>query len=234
MQKELLRRIHGNLLLLNKLKIRQLDSVVLLDGENIQLKSITRGIEVPLELLLKVADHFDVSLDLLIRCDLYDYTDDKEVKKLLDGYRRKTLNLPSETVIIRFVSIAAASQYLVNPESDFPTFNLPRRIFEPYKLSTFRAFEIDGYSMPPVSPGSIIVGELLENIIDFEEGKRYIVIHPKGIFFKRVFKSPNYIHDKQLILKSDNEDPDYEPFEISAPEVTEMWKPFQILSKIPD
>ncbi|MFM9949884.1 MAG: helix-turn-helix transcriptional regulator [Saprospiraceae bacterium] len=233
MQRQLLRRIQSNLLLLNKLKIGHLDPFVLLDGENIQIETIAKDSEATFELLLKIADHFDISLDLLIRHDLYGYTN-IDLKQLLDGYRRKTLKLPAETVVIKFITIAAASQYLVNPENDFPTFSLPRRIFEPYKLSTFRAFEIDGYSMPPITPGTIIVGELLEDTLRFEEGNRYIIIHPDGILFKRVFKSPTYEQDHLLILKSDNSDPEYAPFSINALEVKEMWKPFQILEKMND
>lgn len=233
MQREFIRRIQSNLLLLNRLKIGQIDPFILADKGSCDIEAVVKDSEVPLELLLKVVEHFDISLDLLVRHNLADYQD-KDLKQVLNGYRLKTLKLPSETIVIKFITTAAASQYLVNPENDFPTFSLPRRIFEPYRLSTFRAFEIAGHSMPPVDSGSIIVCELMEDALSFKEGERYILIHPDGIFFKRVFKAPNYAVNNHLILKSDNKAPEYAPFEINALTVREMWKPFQVLSKVPD
>ncbi len=88
------------------------------------------------------------------------------------------------------------------------------------KNKTYRAFEIQGDSMLPVQPGSIIFGEYVENIGALKNGKLYILVTKQdGIVFKRVF---NFTKDEgKLLLVSDNRQ--FEPYSIDASDVLELW-----------
>jgi phage repressor protein C with HTH and peptisase S24 domain len=88
------------------------------------------------------------------------------------------------------------------------------------KNRTYRAFEIQGDSMLPVQPGSIIFGEYQENITSIKNGKPYILVTGHdGIVFKRVFNFAD--KDGKLLLVSDNRN--YEPYTVAANDVLEVW-----------
>jgi hypothetical protein len=88
------------------------------------------------------------------------------------------------------------------------------------KNKTYRAFEIQGDSMLPIQPGSIIFGEYLENVSAIKNGKLYLLITKHdGIVFKRIF---NFSQDEgKLLLVSDNRQ--YEPYSVEANDVLELW-----------
>jgi phage repressor protein C with HTH and peptisase S24 domain len=88
------------------------------------------------------------------------------------------------------------------------------------KNKTYRAFEIQGDSMLPIQPGSIIFGEYLENVSAIKNGKLYILITKhEGIVFKRIF---NFTQDEgKLLLVSDNRQ--YEPYSVEANDILEIW-----------
>ncbi|MDX1630161.1 MAG: LexA family transcriptional regulator, partial [Fulvivirga sp.] len=57
--------------------------------------------------------------------------------------------------------------------------------------ATYRAFEISGDSMLPILPGTVVIGEYVDDIRDIKNGKTYIIVtRDEGIVYKRVF---NYI-----------------------------------------
>jgi phage repressor protein C with HTH and peptisase S24 domain len=88
------------------------------------------------------------------------------------------------------------------------------------KQGTYRAFEISGDSMLPILPGTIVIGEFVEDMGSIRNGKTYILVTQReGIVYKRVF---NYIAENgKLFLVSDNRQ--YAPFQIAAEEVLEAW-----------
>lgn len=88
-------------------------------------------------------------------------------------------------------------------------------------VGTYRAFEIKGDSMLPMQPGSVIVGEYIDNWKSIKDGHTYIILSKHdGIVFKRVF---NQIEEnKTLILRSDNTS--YPAYSIKISEVLEVWK----------
>ncbi|HTQ29164.1 MAG TPA: S24 family peptidase, partial [Puia sp.] len=93
---------------------------------------------------------------------------------------------------------------------------------------TYRAFEIVGDSMLPTTSGSVIVGEKVDDIEDVKSNQTYIVVSKnEGIVYKRVMK--NNRSKNRLTLVSDNTA--YQPYQVSAEDVIEVWKAEMILSK---
>lgn len=122
---------------------------------------------------------------------------------------------------IELVPVKAAAGYLTGYAD--PTYIKELNKFRlPFLPSgTYRAFEIKGDSMLPVLPGSVIVGEYLDNWKQIKDGHTYIVLsRHDGIVYKRVF---NQIEENgTLILRSDNVS--YPAYPIKIEEVLEIWK----------
>src|SRR5690606_10645090 len=77
-----------------------------------------------------------------------------------------------------------------------------------------------GDSMLPIQPGSIIVGEYVENVGSVKNGTLYILVTKQdGIVFKRVF---NFLQNEgKLLLVADNRQ--YDPYSIEGSDVLELW-----------
>lgn len=173
--------------------------------------------------LAVIAELFGTSIDILVN---------KDVKKLSEAelktgrYKRGKEVLAitvdsEERENIELVPQKAAAGYLngySDPEfiSQLPKFRLPFLSGN----STYRAFELTGDSMLPLTPGTIIIGEYIEDLRDIKNGKTYILItKSEGVVYKRVF---NYIEDTgKLFLVSDNRQ--YSPYQIDADDVMEIW-----------
>ena len=175
----------------------------------------------PLACLLEVSDLFKVSLDVLTRKDLSrvaekDWLTSAATKEVL----AITVN-DAGNENVELVSQKASAGYLSGYQDTEFIAELPKiRMPVLPKNKTYRAFEIQGDSMLPIQPGSIIFGEYLENIAFIKNGKPYILVtHQEGIVFKRVFNLSDE-HGK-LLLVSDNRQ--YEPYTVEASEVMEVW-----------
>ena len=86
--------------------------------------------------------------------------------------------------------------------------------------------------MPPVSNGSWVTGEYLQNWNFIRNGNPYIVItKDEGIVFKIVY---NQVEDNgTMLLCSTN--PAYEPYEIAVESIQEIWKfTHYISSELPE
>jgi transcriptional regulator with XRE-family HTH domain len=142
--------------------------------------------------------------------------------------RRRQLKMVSESNEIRFVPVKAAAGYMTgyaDPEfvDELNTFTLP--MLAP---GQYRAFEIMGDSMLPTPSGSVIVGEKVEDLDDLKNSNTYVVLsRTEGVAYKRVMKN-NRLKNK-ITLISDN--PQYEPYNVSAEDVLEIWKAVYILQK---
>ena len=172
-----------------------------------------------LELLQKMAAMAGLSVDILIG---------REISQLKD-YEKKSLRSKEVLVItvdennrdnIELVPQKAAAGYLngyADPEyiKELPRFKLPI-----LNQGTYRAFEITGDSMLPILPGTIVIGEWVEDFQNLKSGKPYVLVTQReGIVYKRVF---NYLQENgKLFLVSDNRQ--YAPFQIDASEVIEAW-----------
>lgn len=175
-----------------------------------------------IEVLEVVGDMFKLSLDELLLKDL------SETKGSYISKRRALKMASGGSAEIQFVPIKAAAGYLAGYEDpafvdELNTFTLP--MLAP---GSYRAFEIIGDSMLPTPSGSVIVGERVESIDDLRANNTYIVISRKeGIVYKRVMK--NAKTKNKLTLISDN--PAYQPYNVDAEDVLEMWKAAHIISK---
>jgi transcriptional regulator with XRE-family HTH domain len=177
-----------------------------------------------LEVLETLAGIFKLTLDELMLTDLSNAGDSYLAK------RRQQKMLMAERNLIHFVPVKAAAGYLAGyADSEFidelNTFTLPM-----LAGGNYRAFEIIGDSMMPTPSGSIIVGEKVENNIEFiKNNQAFIVVsRNEGIVYKRIVKS-NKVKGK-LTLVSDN--PQYQPYQINADDVIELWQAQMVLSKV--
>ena len=170
------------------------------------------------ELLKVIASFFDVSIDDFIKQKI----DDKWQPAPKGNLRILSISVDKEdNENIELVPLKASAGYLngyADPEyvAQLPKFYLPM-----FKQGTYRAFEIKGDSMLPLVSGTIIIGEYVENWADVKGGETYVIISKSdGVVYKRV--GGKFRENKKLKLISDN--PVYEPYEINAEDVLEIWK----------
>lgn len=129
---------------------------------------------------------------------------------------------------IEMVRVKARAGYLegfADPEylKDLPRFRLP---FLPQ--GTYRAFEIQGDSMLPLKPGSIVVGEYVEDWYNIKNGDTYVIVSKDdGVVYKRVTNNIN--RDNTFSLLSDNLA--YPVYELNADNVMEVWKAKAFISQ---
>lgn len=175
--------------------------------------------------LQKISDVLEVSVDNLIS---QDYTNPEVEKKILrQDIEAKRLRVLSITVDkednekIILVPQKASAGYLngysdIEFISELPAFQLPF-----FKNGTFRAFEVTGDSMLPIQPGTVIIGQYVDNWFNIKDGQTYIILSKsEGIVYKRAF---NHIKTKGVVtLSSDN--PLYSPFDLPMEDLLEAWE----------
>ena len=177
----------------------------------------------PVTCLIEISKIFNVSLDHLINKDLSQVPQKEWKSKALnrgkevlaitvDAHDKENVELVTQKASAGYLSGYQDPEYV----KDLPKISLPVLP----KNKTFRAFEIQGDSMLPVQPGSIIFGEYLESTDSIKNGKLYILVtRNDGIVFKRVFNFAD--QQGKLLLVSDNRA--YEPFSVQAEDVLEIW-----------
>ena len=121
---------------------------------------------------------------------------------------------------IQLVPMKAAAGYLKgfadhDGIKELPHFNLPM-----LGKGKYRAFEISGDSMLPLTSGTVVVGEQVEKLMEMKNGKTFILVTKRdGIVYKRVF---NYLKENgKLFLVSDN--PIFKPYSMDPEDVLEAW-----------
>lgn len=183
------------------------------------LSDYERGHTEPnIELLVKMAAHFEVTVDGLVNSDLSHQ--DYEIM------RNKDLRILAITVDndnngnIELVDRKAEAGYLegfYNPEylSELPKIHFPN-----IPQGTYRGFEVNGNSMLPIEPGTVLICSYIESLDHIKDDKTYVVVSKQeGIVYKRL---TNDNKSKKLILTSDNTE--YPPYEIAYTEVAEVWE----------
>ena len=179
--------------------------------------------EPKLEVLELMSNIFKLSLDELLLKDMSAVKGSSYLEQ-----RRKLKLAVSSTADIQFVPVKAAAGYLAGyADPDFldelNTFTLP--MLAP---GQYRAFEIIGDSMMPTPSGSVIVGEKIEDLEDVKNSNTYVVLSKsEGVVYKRIMK--NNRAKNKLTMISDN--PQYEPYNVNAEDVLEVWKAVYILHK---
>ena len=180
--------------------------------------------EPKIETIQKMAYLFNLNLEALINQNL-----SKGEKAIQTDTKGRTIRVLSIVVDreqkerISIVPVSARAGYMhsySDPEyiHDLPNFNLP--LTELYPDKTYRIFQIEGDSMLPITSGSYVICEYIENWEELKEGLSYMLITKNnGILFKRVWQDE---HADHLLLKSDNEA--HEPFDINRNDLIEVWK----------
>ena len=206
----------------NQKKLSQEGLAQLINVPRSRIGSYEEGRSAPsIEMLIQLAESFNISVDMLIKMDLTKTTDTTFMKV---GENRVlfpiTLDI-DENNLIEVVPVKASAGYL-NGYDDPEYIEQLQKIKLPFlPTGKHRAFPIKGDSMLPIKPGSFVVGKFVENRTDIISGKTYVLLTLNdGIVYKRVY---NQIKEKNsLKLVSDNKS--YEAFEVLIDEVIEIWE----------
>lgn len=174
--------------------------------------------EAPYDILKRMAHYYHVSIDLLLSVDLRKI--DMEGVLKLDGNRLLlpvTVDKAGEN-IIEIIPQKAQAGYLAG-YSDPEFIETLQHISLPFlRNGKFRAFPIEGNSMPPFRDGSFIVGQYVEDSNDIKDGQTYVLLTQNdGIVYKRIYRK-----GRKFMLHSDN--PEFEPYEVRASDILEAWK----------
>lgn len=173
----------------------------------------------PLEILQRIAHYFQVSIDLLISIDLRKVPMDDLLK--LEGNR---ILLPikinhSGDSFIEIIPHKAKAGYLSGYSDPEFIENLQHISLPFLRNGKYRAFPVEGDSMPPHNEGSFIIGRYIEKLTDIKEGKTYVLLtRSEGIVYKRLYRKGK----NGFMLHSDNSI--YQPYEIRASEILEVWE----------
>ena len=181
--------------------------------------------------LMKISKYFRLPIDVFLKEDLNEFSE-LRLTNLENGFNvdvsGRKLRVLATTVNhedeenIELVPIKAQAGYpqgLCDPEyiKVLPTFQLPFLA----KDRKYRTFPISGDSMPPVSNGSFVTGEFIQNWNYIKNGYPYIIItKDEGIVFKILYNQLK--NNKTFLLCSTN--PSYESYEVHVEEILEIWK----------
>lgn len=176
--------------------------------------------EPKLSSLLTLSDIFTIKIDDLLNWDLETKGRRQDPVPAL-----KILTVAADSQGLENITLIGqkASAGYLNGFSDpefmerMPQFNIPHLS----RNATYRAFEIKGDSMLPLTSGTLVIGAFLEDVKLIKNDKTYVLVtESEGVVYKRVF---NYLNENgKLFLSSDNQM--YKPYEISGNEVLEVWE----------
>ena len=175
----------------------------------------------PLDCLQRISRYFHVSIDLLLSFDIrrvpYENLIQLEENRILlpitvdsDGENR-----------IEILPYKAKAGYL-SGYSDPEFIEKLQQMQLPFLTKgKFRAFPVEGDSMPPHNDKSFIVGKYIEKLADIKEGKTYVVLSRNdGIVYKRIYRKP----ERETIFVFHSDNIVYKPYEVNANEILEVWE----------
>lgn len=225
-------RFHENLKFLRKKKrISQQQLSDILGIGRPSLNSYERSTQPTLQVLIKIADHFNVSVDALLRYDLTAMGDFQlsQMFRGLDvditGKKLRMIMLTSDDdgkENIEMVAKKAHAGY-TNGFSDpdfiqaLPKFRLPFLS----QNKSYRCFQVAGDSMLPIEEGSWITASYVQNWADIYDGEKYILVTKnEGIVFKIIYKKIEEEGSLQLVSTNSI----YKPYRLPLLEIQEIWK----------
>ncbi|MGM0648055.1 MAG: XRE family transcriptional regulator [Bacteroidota bacterium] len=222
-----------NIKFLRKHRKRTQDDVaVTLDIKRSTLSGYENEIAQPsLETLIAISKYYNIAVDTLIKTDLttlpesqlsqlqrgYDtYITGSQIRVLattVDQDNNENIELINEKAKAGYRTGYADPEYL----KVLPTFQMPFLS----KEKKYRTFQISGDSMLPIPHGSWVTGEFVQNWRSIRSELPYIILtNDDGVVFKIV---ENKLKERQqLRLYSLN--PLYEPYDIDARDIREVWK----------
>jgi transcriptional regulator with XRE-family HTH domain len=176
--------------------------------------------------LLKISRHFDISINDFLEKDLEEqdkWRQENEMESMdVGGLKVLTITVnEKQKENIEFVPIKAKAGYLAGHADPQFILSLKRFHLPLTSAGTFRAFEIDGDSMPPHQNGSIIIGRYVDSWHEVKNLKTYVVVtKDEGVVYKRIL---NKVREKgHLVLMSDN--PLYPPSVKKMADIAEIWE----------
>ena len=213
-------------------RLTQSDLAERLNIKRSNINNYERGEVVPpVNILVELSDLFHVSLDTLLRVNLSGlresqlYMIEHGADVFVKGNELRVLVTTvnsSNKENIELVSIKAKAGYTTgyyDPEyiSQLPVFNLP---FLPGDKK-YRTFQVSGDSMLPISNGSWVTGEFVQDLNLMKDDELYIVLTLNdGIIFKRV---ENQLKEKGC-LRMISLNPEYLPYDLPVTEIREVWR----------
>lgn len=174
--------------------------------------------EPPIEVLVRISKYFNVSIDLLVTVDIRKYPiedivnlpDNRIVLPIkVDGTGENKIELVPHKAKMGYISGYSDVGYI----DSLQYMSLPF-----LRNGKYRAFPVEGDSMPPYNDGSFILGKYVESKEHLKIGKTYIFITKEGIVYKRFEKQ----NRKGTSVISDNVF--YKPYEIEWQDVLEIWE----------
>jgi transcriptional regulator with XRE-family HTH domain len=201
------------------------------------------GIAEPgIENLVKISRFYKIPLDDLLKRNLDQLNNsdwnaiEKGVYADVKGRKLRVLTASisenNDEVIEMIPEKARAGYTLGYADPDYikvlPTFQLPFL----KKDRKYRSFPISGDSMPPVSQGSYVIGEYIQNWEILKNNHPYIIVtKEEGIVFKIV----NKISGKPNLIQLSSTNPMYESYVVEINDLIEVWKFVNyISSELPD
>lgn len=174
--------------------------------------------EAPYEILRRIAHHYHISVDLLLSVDIRRIDMNGLIK--LDDNR---ILLPIAVDkggenIIEIIPHKAKAGYLTGYSDPEFIESLQHISLPMLKVGKFRAFEIEGDSMPPYESGTYIIGKYIENINELKLDRSYLIMTYNGMTYKRLVS----VDSQSILLQSDNES--YDSFSVPLSEILQLWE----------
>ena len=177
--------------------------------------------EPPIDLIVRLSEYFNVSIDSLLKIDLTKVNDLRDLLKIGGNRILFPVMVDSEGKdLVELVPIRASAGYLQGYSDETFIENLPRISLPFTDSGKFRGFPIQGDSMPPIEQGAYIIGKYVEDITDIKDGKTYVVLTQNdGLVYKRLYNKIE--EDGTVHLHSDNKA--YYPYQVKPEEIFELW-----------
>lgn len=173
----------------------------------------------PAETLLAISRYYYISIDLLLTVDLRKISIEN-LMRLEDNRIVLPIAVDREgNNLIEIVPHKAQAGYLTG-YADAEFIEGLQQLTLPF-LGTgkFRAFPIDGDSMPPHNNKTFVIGKYIENLGEVRNDKTYILITvSEGITYKRLSKK----NPDSFTVAPDNVI--YSPYDIKLSDILEIWE----------
>lgn len=172
----------------------------------------------PLDVLLAISRFYHISTDLLLTVDLRKY----KLEEMLTLPDNRIL-LPIKTDSmgenqIEIIPYKASMGYLIGHSDPGYIDNLQTMSMPFLHNGKYRAFPVEGDSMPPYKDGNYIIGQYVETLSDLKIGKTYVFITREGITYKRLEDQSS----AKVKVSADNKF--YESYEIAKENILEIWE----------